>query len=191
MSHFFWGEGPVLRISLELGGPKPHLLLRGEPGAFILCCGGLVGGHEKRQLGVYSLAAIFCRSSVPIPAEGAAFTQADSDHSLGPAGGPRSRGGEGADPGRGGARTQNGLQVRPRGRLARLARLTLWVGEDAVYLNREHQAGEEEAVQRHHEKEEQRAPQAHGGLQVPLAARVGAQGRHGQQSGTCSAPSAV
>ena len=67
MSHFFWGEGPVLRISLELGGPKPHLLLRGEPGAFILCCGGLVGGHEKRRLCVYSLAAIFCGSSVPIP----------------------------------------------------------------------------------------------------------------------------
>lgn len=102
--------------------------------------------------------AVFCGPPVPIPwRELRLTTGVGSDHSLGPlaARGPAEakgliQAGRGVGPG------------LPLGFVHAdawpvLAPLTpAGRGEDAVHLDREHQAGEEEAVQLHHEEEEER-----------------------------------
>ena len=73
----------------------------------------------------------------------AELTRRVSDHAVRLACSPQFWGGEGVDPGRGGAVAQDGLQVHPRGRAARPGRLPLWllgsgsVGEDAARLDRD------------------------------------------------------
>lgn len=117
----------------------------------------------------------------------AGFTQAASDYVGGLACRLRVGGGEGADPGQGEAVAQDRLQVLPRGRPARRAALPLRrldsrpVGEDGVDLDGEHHGGEDEAVQSHQEEVDERALGLHGGAQVPLAERVGAQGGDAEQ----------